>query len=169
MANAFPHNPDTRWAVLWPKPENVRYLVTDSMEFADPFQRPADGYDGLPKSYSRRTMRPGLRTFVRLTFGNWWSGTYLALVAFFLLFGFGVNGSYVAGLLGGLLGMPTIFVLFGVAGSLGSWARTGTVTVFLVVAAYTFQAFMIGLLVRRVRSKWQRSGGVRSGSPGGAG
>ncbi|MEU3778251.1 hypothetical protein AB0F11_34635 [Streptomyces sp. NPDC032472] len=117
-------------------------------------------------------MRAGLRTFVRLTFGNWWSGTYLAVVAFFLLFGFGVNDSYVAGLLGGLLGMPTLLVLFGVVNSLGAWAQTDVVTVCLIVATYTFQAFMLGLLVRTVRAKLQRSGGVRSGAqdgrPGGA-
>ncbi|MEW2416470.1 hypothetical protein AB0953_22475 [Streptomyces sp. NPDC046866] len=112
-------------------------------------------------------MPAALRTFARLAFGNRWSGSYLGLAAFFLLFGFAVHGSYVGGLLGGLLGMPTVLVVLTVAGSLGSWAQGDAVTVCLLVFAYTFQAFLLGLLVRTVRSRKRPSGAVRSGATGG--
>ncbi|MFD7629029.1 SCO4225 family membrane protein [Streptomyces sp. NPDC059851] len=109
-------------------------------------------------------MRTGLRTFVRLTFGNWLSGSYLGLAAFFLVFGFAINGSYVGGLLGGLLGLPTLLVLVTAINSLGAWARGDAVVVCVVVFSYTFQAFLLGLSARAVRARSQRSGGVRSDS-----
>ncbi|MFJ9646039.1 SCO4225 family membrane protein [Streptomyces sp. NPDC004244] len=112
-------------------------------------------------------MRAGLRTFVRLTFGNWLSGSYLGLAAFLLVFGFGVNGSYAGGLLGGLLGLPTLLVLVALVNSLGSWARGDVVTVSVVVFSYTFQAFLLGLLVRAVRARPRRAGAVRNGDPQG--
>ncbi|MEU2391474.1 hypothetical protein [Streptomyces sp. NPDC007369] len=112
-------------------------------------------------------MRTGLRTFVRLTFGNWLSVSYLGLAAFFLVFGFGINGSYVGGLLGGLLGLPTLLVLVTVINSLGAWAQGTAVMACVVVFSYTFQAFLLGLLVRAVRTRSQRAGGVESGSRGG--
>ncbi|MFD0268787.1 SCO4225 family membrane protein [Streptomyces sp. NPDC127106] len=109
-------------------------------------------------------MRAGLRTFVRLTFCNWLSGSYLGLAAFFLGFGFGVNGSYVGGLLGGLLSLPTLVVLVTVVKSLGAWAQGDVVMVCVLVFSYLFQAFLLGLLARAVRTRSQRSGGVRKGS-----
>ncbi|KOU14506.1 hypothetical protein ADK52_36710 [Streptomyces sp. WM6372] len=102
-------------------------------------------------------MRSGLRTFVRTAFGNWLSVSYLALAAFFLLFGFGVNGSYVAGLLGVALTLPTGAVLLVVVKSLGTWAETDLVVCCLLLFSYTFQAYALGLLVRAARRKSERS------------
>ncbi|MEV8533776.1 hypothetical protein [Streptomyces sp. NPDC051211] len=103
-------------------------------------------------------MRSALRTFARLTFGNWLSRSYLALAAFFLLFGFGVNDSYVGGLLAALLTLPTGGALVAVAGFLGAWARTGVAAGFILLFSYTFQAFLLGLLVHAAR---RRSGRFR--------
>ncbi|MER7468346.1 hypothetical protein [Streptomyces sp. NPDC097981] len=109
-------------------------------------------------------MRSELRTFVRLTIGNWLSGSYLALAAFFLLFGFGVNGSYVAGLFAGLLALPTGVVLIAVVNSLGAWAQTGVAAVCILLFSYTFQAFLLGLFLRAVRRRSARSGRIAPAS-----
>ncbi|MFG2987583.1 hypothetical protein ACGFYQ_41490 [Streptomyces sp. NPDC048258] len=103
-------------------------------------------------------MRSGLRTFARLTFGNWLSRSYLAFAAFLLLFGFGVNGSYVGGLFAALLALPAGGALIAVASFLGSWAQTGMAAAFILLLSYTFQAFLLGLLVRAGR---RRSGRFR--------
>ncbi|MFI6148652.1 SCO4225 family membrane protein [Streptomyces sp. NPDC051109] len=102
-------------------------------------------------------MPSGLRSFARTTFGNWLSVSYLALVSFLLLFGFGVNGSYVAGLLGVALTLPTGAVLLVVVKSLGAWAETDLVVCCLLVFSYTIQAHVLGLLVRAARRRSERS------------
>ncbi|KPH99848.1 hypothetical protein OV450_0696 [Actinobacteria bacterium OV450] len=109
-------------------------------------------------------MRSGLLTFVRTAFGNWLSVSYLALAAFFLLFGFWLNGSYVAGLLGAVLTLPTGAVLLVAVKSLGAWAETNLVVCCLLLFSYAFQAFVLGLLVRAARRKSERSRQSGSGS-----